>query len=348
MPSCVQCGKENPKGAKFCIDCGVELERSPANQRPSRKRLLLIVMPILIVLCVVVGLCTGPRDQEAPKRDVATAKQTRTQSPSRTPSPTRPPAATRTAVSTATATPSPSPVPSLTPSPACPPDATFAADVSIPDGTAMAPGTQFTKIWRISCSGCAAWESGTRLVFISGDQMGAPDSVLVPKTEKEGTADIAVEMEAPATARSYEGVWRMQDPHGELFGDNVYVLITVSQPGAVAAVPTAPPGRIEIVHIHYKGQQGTTEPDEYAEIKNSGGTAVNLKGWTLNAGAPEQDFRFPSFELQPGQSIRVYTNEVHPESGGFSFRSKKALWNNSGDCGYLMDASGAQIHKRCY
>ena len=106
--------------------------------------------------------------------------------------------------------------------------------------------------------------------------------------------------------------------------------------------------QVEIVHIHNDGSKGRNEPDEYAEIKNLGEAAVNLKGWTLNAGAPGQNFRFPSFDLQPGQSIRVYTNEVHQESGGFSFRSKQALWNNIGDCGVLMNASGALVHSRCY
>ncbi|MBM4448899.1 MAG: lamin tail domain-containing protein, partial [Chloroflexi bacterium] len=75
----------------------------------------------------------------------------------------------------------------------------------------------------------------------------------------------------------------------------------------------------------------------------------NLKGWRLNAGDPGQDFIFPDFNLQPGQSCRVYTNENHPESCGFSFgNSKQALWNNDGDCGYLYDAAGALVDKRCY
>lgn len=90
------------------------------------------------------------------------------------------------------------------------------------------------------------------------------------------------------------------------------------------------------------------ESDEYAEIANVGTAAVNVAGWRLNAGNPGQDFVFPAFELQPGQACRVYTNENHPEHCGFSFGSGKALWSNKGDCGYLYDASGVEVSRRCY
>ena len=45
---------------------------------------------------------------------------------------------------------------------------------------------------------------------------------------------------------------------------------------------------------------------------------------------------------------RVYTNEHHPESCGFSFGSGSAIWNNKGDYGHLYDASGAEVSTYCY
>lgn len=83
-------------------------------------------------------------------------------------------------------------------------------------------------------------------------------------------------------------------------------------------------------------------------IANVGTAPINIGGWVLNAGDPGQDFRFPGFDLAPGQSVRVYTNEHHQESGGFSFGSGKAIWNNGGDCGYLFDAGGNQVSDWCY
>ena len=90
------------------------------------------------------------------------------------------------------------------------------------------------------------------------------------------------------------------------------------------------------------------ETDEYAHITNNGSASVNLKGGHLNAGDPGQDFWFPDFVIEPGQSCRVYTNEYHPESCGFSFGSGRAIWNNKGDCGYLYDATGAMVSEYCY
>ena len=40
-------------------------------------------------------------------------------------------------------------------------------------------------------------------------------------------------------------------------------------------------------------------------------------------------FIFPPYTLQPDEIIRVYTDEVHTEYGGFSFGSGTAIWNNS-------------------
>lgn len=78
-------------------------------------------------------------------------------------------------------------------------------------------------------------------------------------------------------------------------------------------------------------------------IANQGGTAVNLSGWRLNADDDGQDFGFPGFDLQPGQRCRVYTNESHPDTCGFSFNSGKAIWANEGECGHLYDATGAEV-----
>jgi micrococcal nuclease len=124
--------------------------------------------------------------------------------------------------------------------------------------------------------------------------------------------------------------------------------VAPTQPPQPTEPPAPAPANVVISYIFYDGVVPQVESDEYAEIANHGGSAINLAGWRLNAGNPGQDFWFPSFDLQPGASCRVYTNEVHPESCGFSFGSGQAIWRNSGDCGYLFDASGAQVSEYCY
>lgn len=125
-------------------------------------------------------------------------------------------------------------------------------------------------------------------------------------------------------------------------------VVVEASPEPTLPPPAPAPAAVVISRLYYDGQVSRVESDEYAEIMNNGGSPVNLAGWRLNAGSPGQDFWFPAFELQPGQSCRVYTNQTHPESCGFSFGSSEALWNNKGDCGYLYDASGAEVSSRCY
>jgi micrococcal nuclease len=124
------------------------------------------------------------------------------------------------------------------------------------------------------------------------------------------------------------------------------------QPTTPSAVPPATTvvaqEEVVIRNIFYDGVVAQVESDEYAEILNRGTAPVNLAHWRLNAGDPGQDFFFLDFVLQPGQMCRVYTNEVHPETGGFSFYSSRAIWNNKGDCGYLYDASGNLVSQSCY
>jgi len=112
--------------------------------------------------------------------------------------------------------------------------------------------------------------------------------------------------------------------------------------------PVAAPGDVFISSIRYDGDVPQVESDEYAVITNRGAAVVNLNGWRLNAGEPDQNFNFPSFDLQPGQSCRVYTNEFHPETCGFSFGRGDAIWRNSRDCGTLHDPSGAEVSRYCW
>lgn len=116
------------------------------------------------------------------------------------------------------------------------------------------------------------------------------------------------------------------------------------------ATPIPPPAAPNVIiqYIRFDGVVPKTESDEYAVVFNAGASAVNLQGWRLNAGDPGQDFVFPALTLAPGQACWVYTNEVHPETCGLSFRRSQAIWNNKGDCGRLYRADGQLAHEKCY
>jgi hypothetical protein len=115
-----------------------------------------------------------------------------------------------------------------------------------------------------------------------------------------------------------------------------------------APEPTPAPANVEIVCIFFDGEVPTSEADEFVEIRNFGNSPAEIGGWTLTDiadGTPS--FTFPPTTIAAGKSIRVYTNELHPDSGGLSFERGTSIWNNSNpDEAGLFDAAGALLVTR--
>jgi hypothetical protein len=107
---------------------------------------------------------------------------------------------------------------------------------------------------------------------------------------------------------------------------------------------------IQISYIFYDGLVARAESDEYVEITNLGDQAQDLAHWELtdiSEGYPS--FVFPSYILAPGESIRVYANEYHPDWGGFSFEYGRAIWNNSEpDVAVLYNSQDKEVSRKSY
>jgi len=126
-------------------------------------------------------------------------------------------------------------------------------------------------------------------------------------------------------------------------------------PSVVAPEPAPKPtptgtSGVQITRIFYDGAVPRVESDEYVEIANLGDQEQDLAGWVLkdiSDGKPS--FTFPSYVLAPGASIRVYTNEIHQEYGGFSFRCGSAVWSNADhDTAALYNTQGQEVSRRSY
>jgi hypothetical protein len=119
---------------------------------------------------------------------------------------------------------------------------------------------------------------------------------------------------------------------------------------APAATPAAVVANVVILCVFFDGLVKTTEADEYVVVLNQGSAAAQSEGWQLidqSDGAPQ--FVFPVYSLQPQATVRVYTNEVHPESGGFSFQRGTSIWNNSSpDTAALINPSGETVSTNDY
>jgi len=146
--------------------------------------------------------------------------------------------------------------------------ARFVRDVSIFDGTQMAPNTRFTKIWRLKNVGEIAWPPGTKLLFVGGDQMSAETMVAINSeklVQPNDEVDVAVDMTAPQGLGRYLGYWRLTGPHGRRrFGQRMWCHIQVVDPA------TPPPAleddfqkaTNEINSLMAASSDGVDEPDE--------------------------------------------------------------------------------------
>lgn len=107
---------------------------------------------------------------------------------------------------------------------------------------------------------------------------------------------------------------------------------------------------VSIDCVLFDGAVPRSESDEYVQITNDGDEDHELLGWTLyDEGDERQVFVFPQYILVPGKTIRVYTDEMHEEWGGFSFQKGSAVWNNQdADTAVLTDALGRVISERTY
>mmetsp|Transcript_19707 Transcript_19707/g.22831 ORF Transcript_19707/g.22831 Transcript_19707/m.22831 type:complete len:209 (+) Transcript_19707:167-793(+) len=118
-------------------------------------------------------------------------------------------------------------------------------------------------------------------------------------------------------------------------------------PVPTKAVNLASGAGITITDINYDGVVPKTESDEYVVITNNSKTPVDASGYYVypaSTGTQGPTFYFPKgTTLKAGTSIRIYTNEIHKETGGYSFGSGKALWSNSGGLGVLKDSDGKKL-----
>lgn len=96
---------------------------------------------------------------------------------------------------------------------------------------------------------------------------------------------------------------------------------------------------ISIADVHYDGAVPKTEADEYVVIRNTSNNAVDISGYFVyvaTTGSQGPTFFFPKGTvLKPSSSVRIYTNEIHKETGGFSYGSGKAIWSNNGGLAVL-------------
>jgi hypothetical protein len=117
-------------------------------------------------------------------------------------------------------------------------NAIYVSDVTITDGTVLAPGEAFTKTWKFQNTGTCDWDEDYLIVFVSGSDMDGETTEIDQDVLSGATGNISVSLIAPSTEGTYTGYWRLATSDSAAFGQSVYVQIVVSD-DASTATPTA-------------------------------------------------------------------------------------------------------------
>lgn len=120
----------------------------------------------------------------------------------------------------------------------------FVSDVTIPDNTSMTAGQTFKKTWKLQNTGTCPWTTAYKVTFVSGNQMNGVAEAITVEVPAGGSADVSVNMTAPASAGDAVGYWILTNASGQKFGTNFYVLIKVggtSTTGTVVPTKTNTP-----------------------------------------------------------------------------------------------------------
>ena len=110
-----------------------------------------------------------------------------------------------------------------------------------------------------------------------------------------------------------------------------------------------PPGgqrKIRIHHINYN-PPGLDVNLEYVLIQNDTEAAINMDKWTL-CDAANHVFIFPSFTLQSGFSVTIWTKEGTNDAENLFWGHRSPIWNNTTDTAILRDSSGNEVTKYVY
>lgn len=116
-------------------------------------------------------------------------------------------------------------------------------------------------------------------------------------------------------------------------------------PIASTGVPSSA-GRAQIIAIDAAPPVAL---DESVLIKNVGGAALAMAGYTLSdAASTPNTYTFPAFTLAAGAEVRVWVRAGADDAANLYWGRSAAVWNNSGDTATLRDAAGQEVSRYLY
>ncbi len=106
--------------------------------------------------------------------------------------------------------------------------------------------------------------------------------------------------------------------------------------------------RITQINADAPGSDRENPNGEWIELMNTGDAPVDLTGYTLKDEA-NHIYTFPSFVLEPGQKVRVYSGKGRDTKKALYWGlENEAVWNNDGDVAFLRDSQGNLVDTFAY
>ena len=118
----------------------------------------------------------------------------------------------------------------------------YVSDVTYPDDTVVTPGQAIVKTWKLQNTGTCAWTATYKVSFVSGNAMGGTTTPIGISVAAGQSADISVNMTAPATAGDALGYWILTNDSGQNFGSSFYIKVKVGGTGTTGTVTATATG----------------------------------------------------------------------------------------------------------
>jgi hypothetical protein len=181
--------------------------------------------------------------------------------------------------------------------------ASIALGMSIPVIQAVRPGESFAHVWQFTNESDTARSQGVSLELMSGDQLQAPASILVPELSPGETVAVEADMLAPSEPGTYQGTWCLrvadgtdpvasgpfvillgcivESPHP--YENNMNQTWTVTNPDTNAQSTRVHFSRLEVEtdwdNIILKNEQGKSTSASRAVIRQAFGRTRCPAGW---------------------------------------------------------------------
>ena len=103
----------------------------------------------------------------------------------------------------------------------------YIEDITIPDGSLLAPGETFVKTWAIRNTGFCTWKDSYNVLLYDGNSMSGQETEIGKTIASGKETKISISLIAPDSEGIYKGTWIMTNEHGTPFGMSFYVQISV-------------------------------------------------------------------------------------------------------------------------